>query len=155
MAYPYELLESAYSLVQVSPETQANLRRAVSSAYYALFHLLIGEACNNWSRSEQRGRLARKFEHPRMRDASKQCVDKYKNAASGSVESHLFAVAHAFFQLQEKRHTADYDLSKTFLYTEVALDIYLAQEAFEGWSKIRDQQISHDYLFSLLFKDKS
>jgi hypothetical protein len=115
MAYPYELLESAYSLVQVSPETQANLRRAVSSAYYALFHLLIGEACNNWSRSEQRGRLARKFEHPRMRDASKQCVDKYK----------------------------------------VALDIYLAQEAFEGWSKIRDQQISHDYLFSLLFKDKS
>ena len=112
MAYPYELLESAYSLVQVSPETQANLRRAVSSAYYALFHLLIGEACNNWSRSEQRGRLARKFEHPRMRDASKQCVDKYKYAASGSAESYLFGVAHAFFQRHEKRHTADYDLSK-------------------------------------------
>ncbi len=148
MAYPDELLESAISLVQVNPETQANLRRAVSSAYYALFHLLIGEACNNWSPPEQRGKLARKFEHPRMRDASKQCVDKFKNAASGSAESYLFAVAHAFFQLQEKRHTADYDLSKTFLYTDAALDIYLAQEAFEGWRKIRDEQISHDYLFS-------
>ena len=29
--------------------SQASLRRAVSTAYYALFHLLIGEAALRWS----------------------------------------------------------------------------------------------------------
>jgi hypothetical protein len=100
MAYPDELLDSAMSLFQVSPETQATLRRAVSSAYYALFHLLIGDACKNWSRAEQRGRLARKFEHARMLAASKQCVDKYKSAAPGTTDSNLFTVAHAFFNFR-------------------------------------------------------
>jgi ABC-type sulfate transport system substrate-binding protein len=104
MAYPDELLGSAISLVQVSPETQANLRRAVSTAYYALFHLLIGDACKNWSRPEQRARLARNFEHARM-------------------------------------------LSD--------LDIFLARSAFDGWKRIQIEQFAQDFLFSLLFKDKS
>jgi len=155
MAYPDELLDSAFSLLRAAPATQANLRRAVSSAYYALFHLLIGEACRNWSRPEQRNRLARKFEHARMLAASKQCADRYRNAASGSAEAYLFTVAHAFSQLQEKRHTADYDLSEPLETTEVALDISLVQDAFEGWSMTQGEQISQDYLFSLLFKDKS
>jgi uncharacterized protein (UPF0332 family) len=154
MGYPEELLESAISLLQVTPETQANLRRAVSSAYYALFHLLIGEACKNWARQEQRARLARKFEHGRMLEASRRC-DTHRRAAEGSTEKHLFTVAHAFSQLQEKRHAADYDLSRIFQDTEVALDIFLAQDAFDSWSKIKNEQISQDYLFSLLFKDKS
>jgi len=38
IGYRQELLESAISLFQVTPRTQANLRRAVSSAYYAIFH---------------------------------------------------------------------------------------------------------------------
>lgn len=155
MGYPDELLESAISLFQVTPETQANLRRAISSAYYALFHLLIGEACKNWARQEQRSRLARKFEHGRMLEASRRCVDTCRKAAEGSTEKYLFTVAHAFFQLQEQRHAADYDLSRTFQDTEVALDIFLAQDAFDSWIKIQNEQISHDYLFSLLFKDKS
>ena len=124
MGYPEELLESAISLFQVTPQTQANLRRAVSSAYYALFHLLIGEACQNWVRQEQRARLARKFEHGRMLEASRRCVESYRKAAEGSMEKHLFTVAHAFFQLQEARHAADYDLSRFFPDTEVALDLF-------------------------------
>jgi hypothetical protein len=155
MPYPDELLESAVSLARARPETQANLRRAVSTAYYALFHLLVGDACKNWSRPEQRARLARKFEHARMLAASKQCVDRYKNSDDGTAEASLFTVAHALFQLQEKRHIADYDLSKTLKNTEVALDISLVQDAFDAWSRIQNEQISQDYLFSLLFKDKS
>src|ERR1035438_8098301 len=41
-----------------------------STAYYALFHLLIREATGNWKRDVQRARLARTFEHGRMRKAS-------------------------------------------------------------------------------------
>ena len=153
--YADELLNSATALSQISPETQANLRRAISSSYYALFHLLIGEACRNWSRPEQRGRLARKFEHVRMLAASRQCAERYKNAVPGSMESYLLDVANAFAQLQEERHLADYDLTRTFLDVEVTVDLSLARNAFKDWDRIRGEQIAQDYLFSLLFKDKS
>jgi hypothetical protein len=155
MAYPDELLDLGISLSRATPETQAQLRRAVSSAYYALFHLLIGDACKNWSRPEQRTRLARRFEHARMLAASKLCIEKYRTAVSGSTEASLFAVAHAFFQVQERRHIADYDMSKPLQAADVALDISLVQGAFEAWGKIQNEQISQEYLFSLLFKDKS
>ena len=49
---------------------QAGLRRAVSTAYYSLFHLLISEATSNWSRAEQRPALGRIFEHGKMKNAS-------------------------------------------------------------------------------------
>ena len=90
-----------------------------------------------------------------MLEASRRCVETHRKAAEGSTEKRLFTVAHAFFQLQEKRHVADYDLSRTLQDTEVALDIFLAHDAFDSWRKIQNQQISQDYLFSLLFKDKS
>jgi hypothetical protein len=37
-------------------------RRAVSTAYYALFHLLIHDATRNWKRAAQRPLLARGFD---------------------------------------------------------------------------------------------
>ena len=49
MAYPEDLLEQANHLARREPKRpkQASLRRAVSTAYYALFHLLIGQAVRN------------------------------------------------------------------------------------------------------------
>jgi uncharacterized protein (UPF0332 family) len=49
VAYHDELLQQAKELVHNNPgaPTQADLRRSVSSAYYALFHLLIFDACLN------------------------------------------------------------------------------------------------------------
>ena len=89
MSYPWNLLDSAVAISQVDPQTQANLRRAVSAAYYALFHFLIDEACGNWIRPEQRGKLGRAFEHKQMSDASNRCVRKYENAARGT-RNHIF-----------------------------------------------------------------
>ena len=42
-----DLLQQAFHLATIDAKKpkQANLRRAVSSAYYAVFHLLIDEAC--------------------------------------------------------------------------------------------------------------
>jgi hypothetical protein len=51
---------------------QASLRRAVSTAYYALFHLLIEDATKRWSgHKNSRIGLARAFEHSNMDRASK------------------------------------------------------------------------------------
>lgn len=58
MAYANELLELAQELDNLHPDHphQPSLRRAVSTAYYALFHLLISEATANWQRPELRWR---------------------------------------------------------------------------------------------------
>jgi len=129
MPYARELLDSAIALYQVDPETQATLRRAVSTAYYAFFHFLIEETCRNWARPEQRGKLARCFDHKSMSIASNRRVAEHKNATAGSMQSHLYFVASAFSQLQENRHSADYDLSKTWSGTDVALEIRLVEKA--------------------------
>jgi hypothetical protein len=145
---------AAIALYRANPETQATLRRSVPTAHYALFHYLIEETCKNWTRLEQRGKLAT-FEHKNMSIASSRRVAEYKNAATGSTESHLYSVACAFSQLQEKRHTADYDLSRTLSGTDVGLDILLVEDAFISWEIIRNEQIGQDYLFSLLFRERS
>jgi hypothetical protein len=46
MSLPADLLAQARRLVSLDPRRprQASLRRAISTAYYALFHLLISEA---------------------------------------------------------------------------------------------------------------
>ena len=48
---------------------QSSLRRAVSTAYYAAFHLLVADFIANWKIPEQRARLGRMFEHRRMSGA--------------------------------------------------------------------------------------
>jgi uncharacterized protein (UPF0332 family) len=56
MPYPADLLEQAKHLANREKKRprQASLRRAVSTVYYALFHLLVHEATLNWRRVEQR-----------------------------------------------------------------------------------------------------
>jgi hypothetical protein len=155
MSYSRDLLDSASAFYRVSPETQATLRRAVSTAYYALFHFLIEETCKNWRRPEQRGNLARLFDHRQMQVASSRMAEKFKNAPQGSGEFQLSSVAGAFCELQKRRHEADYDLAQIFSSSDVALDINLAEDAFASWTVIRNEQIAQDYLFSLLFKSRS
>ena len=66
---PEELLEQAKLLLTLQPN-QANLRRAVSAAYYALFHLLVRATVLKWSDPLQQARIARIFEHERMKKIS-------------------------------------------------------------------------------------
>jgi hypothetical protein len=49
MSLHMDLLQQARRLARLDPNRprQANLRRAVSAAYYALFHYLIDQACRN------------------------------------------------------------------------------------------------------------
>jgi hypothetical protein len=72
------LLEQAVTLARLDARRpkQANLRRAISTAYYALFHLLVDEACRSQigSLHEQapfRHVLGRAFVHGVMNEACK------------------------------------------------------------------------------------
>ena len=109
MAYHDDLLRQAFDLVHKSASNpaQADLRRAFSAAYYALFHLLISETVLNWKLESSRNGLARMFEHHTMAKASARVLDSRVFAFIGQDEAvvqKLRLVALRFGQLQEKRH---------------------------------------------------
>jgi hypothetical protein len=72
MLFAEDLLDLARDIADMDADNprQASLRRAVSTAYYALFHLLISEATSNWRQVELRPALGRIFEHGKMKNAS-------------------------------------------------------------------------------------
>src|SRR5438045_561666 len=74
MSLQGDLIEQAEHLVrrERGRPRQASLRRAISSAYYALFHLLIHEATFRVIRNPSlRQRFSRAFEHGDMKNASR------------------------------------------------------------------------------------
>lgn len=160
MPFPDHLLEQAQHLANRERKRprQASLRRAVSTAYYALFHLLIHEATLNWKRVDQRSVLARFFEHGKMKAAS----DKQRAECNRFISSnppagpeldcyrHLHNIADTFFQSQQQRHTADYDNSKQWTRTEVLTQVTLVQGAFSSWKAIREEPLAQAFLISLL-----
>ena len=48
MGLPNERRAASPEFYELEKKTEATLRRALSTAYYALFHLLIESAGNNW-----------------------------------------------------------------------------------------------------------
>jgi hypothetical protein len=85
MPFPEDLLQLAYDLAAPTDPKQANFRRAVSTAYYALFHLLIDEAVGKWAVERQRSILARTFDHAKMKGI---CDEVLKSVKVGAA-SHL------------------------------------------------------------------
>jgi hypothetical protein len=160
MAFPDDLLELAQELANLHPESphQASLRRAVSTAYYALFHLLISETTANWARPELRAILGRCFDHGPMKTASEIKVSQintaFKNNPPESTEEtvalHLRTVANAFIQAQQRRNDADYNMAKEWTPVEVETQIASVNEAFKTWNIIRDEAVAQAYLVSLL-----
>jgi hypothetical protein len=75
MGLAQDLLQQAEHLAtyEGSSPSQASLRRAVSTAYYALFHLLVEDAALLWTGSpEARTAVERGFQHGLMRNTSVQ-----------------------------------------------------------------------------------
>ncbi len=147
--FPDDLLEQAYDLAhkEATDPKQASLRRAVSTAYYALFHLLIDEAVGNWAVERQRSILARTFEHGKMKGICDAVLRAVKSGATLPPELHI--VAHAFIRLQDHRQTADYDNSRHWVRSDVVDVLTLATNAFSAWRAISGQDAAQDFLLQL------
>lgn len=155
MAYHDDLLAHALDLAAVNPPTQLTLRRAVSAAYYAVFHFLIAEATSNWGNASLRTSLGRAYDHGTMKTASNRILSTNEFHFAGEdakVVSSLRFVAQTFSQLQEERHFADYNLTKDLDPAEALAQVKSAEEIFNTWPSIRGQQIAQAYLVSLLVK---
>jgi hypothetical protein len=139
MAFADDLLQLAREIANLRPEVphQASLRRAISTAYYAIFHLLISEAPANWGRPELRTLLGRCFDHGPMKTASETKVRQINRAfkenapegAERTVALHLRRVTIAFIQAQQLRNDADYNMAKERTPEEVDRQIDSVNEA--------------------------
>lgn len=120
-----ELLDVARVLVPPAaspgrPRT-AQLRRAVSTAYYALFHELVAQAAIELCGSDptnavERRKAARWFAHSDLRVLAMAATQAAGGGAAravasvlGSPHRDLADLAHTFIALQDQRYGADYD----------------------------------------------
>ncbi len=123
-----QLLDQALTLATLDPRRpkQANLRRAISAAYYALFHFLVDESCRAMmgalhGQAPFRHVLGRAFAHGVMKDACKSFGGGTlkKSVAKGlpsdfRIPEAIQDLATTFVDLQDNRHLADYDLTERF-----------------------------------------
>jgi hypothetical protein len=160
MAYADDLLQLALEIANLHPDQahQSSLRRALSTAYYALFHLLISDAVSDCNDPHLRAALARLFDHGPMRKASEDKLSELKGLSKQSplegsehfVKYHLRDVAETFREAQHNRNEADYNLTREWQPTEVFLLIEGIRGTFESWSLIRKERAARDYLIAML-----
>jgi hypothetical protein len=136
---------------------QASLRRALSTAYYALFHLLIHDAT---TLVLGRQNAVRPFRHLLARTYSHQSmVATCKIFQGGTFPQNVVAVlgtpvvppdlrdvAVAFVKLQEARHRADYNLGETFTRSGVKAQLTELDNAFEAWGRVRNNRMARFFL---------
>lgn len=144
MAFHDDLLEQAFDLVG-RDANQANLRRAVSAAYYAVFHLLITEAVDALAREHShalRARMRRAFAHADMVSVCRQFAsgglpDYVRALLAEPIEPDLTFISKMFVFLQEARLIADYDMAMDFSLGNARLAVLRAHGIFTSWSSIR------------------
>jgi hypothetical protein len=121
-------------LVSRAPHpTHADLKRAVSTAYYAVFHALCWNAADTLigRARASRGSPAWRQTYRAMEHgfAKGQCE---KRAIISKFPAEIRAFAQAFVILQERRQSADYDPSSVFQASEVEELIIRAEDVIAG-----------------------
>lgn len=164
MSLAEELLEQSRFLASLDPHNpkQANLRRAVSSAYYAVFHLLAQEVAGRLTHSGPPGllektvramnhgsmyRAAGVFSVPGPRPQSLPADIPLPEMISASLSS----IATGFRLLQEQRHEADYNVSHAFDRLEVLGLVEIAENIFQDWDTEKTSPNASVFLASLMF----
>ncbi len=156
MGIAQDLLQQADHLASYegANPSQASLRRAVSTAYYALFHLLTEESALRWrGSSEARTGMERAFQHGPMKNTSLQFRNKMWEDWHGNKRAIPLAIqeiAGAFVNLQEERHAADYDNHEQWTATDVEEILKIAHLAFQHWDSIRTDPMAGNYLLAML-----
>ena len=152
-----DLIETARDLATLTQrrpgQAEANLRRALSTAYYAMFHCLAGVAANLFiggKRNPAWHRVHRALGHGMIKKA---CQNKKAMAGFGFPPGiHYFA--EKFVELQEIRQRADYALDdnpQAYYETRVLALITSAESAIKRLEQA-DVQHRRNFVAYVLFK---
>lgn len=143
------LLEQAEALIEAppaGPPRQVNLRRAISAAYYALFHYILTMAADEFVGTTKRttprySLVYRSVDHSSLR---KLCLDAVKAsmpeklgkfAPKSGLGPNIQAFAGTALELQQKRHLADYDPSYRVKTSDAELAIAASRSAIARFGK--------------------
>lgn len=138
---------------------QVTLRRAISTAYYALFHLLTEAAARVFvtgtANKALRQQLQRAFDHGAMR----QCCRAFSGGSlpvglapllTEPVSANRRTLVSHFARLQDQRHDADYNVTLTYSRDDADNAVRSAEQAFAAWRTIRATDEARVFLVSLL-----
>lgn len=157
MIQPQELLDFAFDLPINANHAEVHARRAISAAYYALFHLLTqaGAALVDTTPGIRR-RIARSYDHAGLRRAAEQVE---RAAATGRLSDpldvDLVAVARTLNRLREARERADYDLCWTVEWDEAEELMREAMAAFALFERIKHKSATVAFLLEPLLRDRN
>jgi uncharacterized protein (UPF0332 family) len=152
-----DLIEQSRTLAEADPgkPKQVNLRRAISSAYYGLFHMLSGDSAWRMAPAHLglRELFARSFDHGEMKSVcslfAKGQVPARLKTLVPVVSQPLKDVTTAFVDLQAARHEADYNLQKRFSRSEAFLLIEQAEKAYATWNALPWNQETDTFSIAL------
>jgi uncharacterized protein (UPF0332 family) len=153
MPLHHELLNLARELVDRNPAAPvvADLRRGISTAYYALFHLLVDEATTRLvAVASLRPRIARSFDHKIMRMVCQDYGKLTSNSAGQKVPQEIRSIADEFIVLQLARHEADYDTSAIITQARADTEVLRAELAFLDWARVQFDPAAETFLAELL-----
>jgi uncharacterized protein (UPF0332 family) len=156
---PEELLQQADTLAGTGgAANQADLRRAVSAAYYAVFHFCLTAAadmvCGTGARSTDRYSLVyRSVDHSRLRSLCTSLKGTQPQVSMIPVGGYgqIADFARNASNLYETRCSADYDPSRTYSAAEVKVAISDARQAI-NWFQAGTPEQQKAFLTLLLFK---
>ena len=133
--------------------TEANLRRAVSTAYYAAFHAL-SQSCADTLVGATPTDAAKEHWLTAYRTLDhRQVRNRFNNPARmANFPGPIRYFADRFINLQDLRHRADYDPDATFEADEVLQLLGDAREAIEGFNAApeTDRRLLAVYLIATL-----
>lgn len=161
---PTHLLDLAKRLVGAAPGApEADVRRGISTAYYAVFHLLIKDAMAAFVTDPGfRPRVGRALQHGPMKGVCEKYKPSRPNAAGQytTQTSHGFPaqvippdlreVAAAFIALHEAREQADYDDGVAVGHAEALAAVHTAESAFRSWLTAQADPSSAVFLQELI-----
>lgn len=151
---PDHLLDQAERLLTPTRpgfRRQADLKRAISTAYYALFHSVLRAVADEFVGAKQRNTaryalVYRSIEHRVLRELA---VEARKQQASnryapyvpeGGFEPGLVEFSKAAKELREKRHAADYDPLARFSASDAEKAIATARDAMRLFRGAGEEQ---------------
>ena len=149
---PDHLLQLATDLAEINPRRprRTDLCRAVSTAYYAMFHCLASNCADRLAGRAgavgNRSMWRRVYRAPEHRQAKARC-----ESMPSSFPASVRHFGRAFATLQEKRHFADYDPDYRIGKSEVVTDIHRARTAIDRFLEA-PANIRRDFALQVLTK---
>lgn len=143
---------------------EVDLRRAVSAAYYGLFHALTLAGSSVFAKGGDnlRFQTTRAFSHTAVRKVCAAYVRSplkpftvgYEHLNEHQPSPELIVVARTFELLQEGRYSADYDLLAKIEVEEAERLVELAEAALTALETVQTRPDTIVFLTALLLSDK-